>query len=50
MYVPFGRLGAFFDTLTSFLRECGPRSQRRIRDWVIIADKGATVEHRVGKG
>lgn len=42
-----GRLEAFFDVLTSFLREASPRSQRRVRDWVVVADRGATVDHRL---
>jgi len=41
-----GRLGAFFETLASFVRETAPASQRMIRDWVVIADRGATAAQR----
>ena len=42
-----GRLEAFFETLTSFLRELTPRSMRQVREWVVVADKGATADHRL---
>ena len=42
-----GRLEAFFETLTSFLRELEPRSMRHVREWVVVADKGASADHRL---
>ena len=42
-----GRLEPFFRTLASFLRETSAASQRLVRDWVVVADRGATTADRV---
>lgn len=42
-----GRIDAFFEALESFVAACKPATLRRIRDWIVIADGGASTEHRV---
>ncbi|KAJ8612262.1 hypothetical protein CTAYLR_002913 [Chrysophaeum taylorii] len=42
-----GRRASFFEALESFVAACAPATQRRIRDWIVVADAGANIEDRV---
>ena len=42
-----GRLEALLESLESFLQACKPATLRRVRDWVVVCDGGASVDDRV---